>query len=314
MPAKKQTKPSRKPTNKVKVVLGPVQWLLDFANIGCKPGKLYRQDTVSDLGIELKRPPVDPPPHSGGKGGVRVVIDTHDYIWFEMRDGSGKTLYGGKKGEWPSPKEYKDFCRKTRIKINKRESLENPFYFNEIWGAVCRSFGPFYIGQAEAFIHKYYNLKQIQLPDKSLHIKERLLNGFEYWHDNTLTQVACAHILDFWHHYRELRQHVRICRCCGRFWIEAKTRRKYCCKKCENRFNQASRQAVRESLKKQRKIYNRDVDDIAHNEIVDWLCNEHMYKLKEAEKIFKEEKSESSRNVKSLANFRRTCGKKFGLI
>jgi hypothetical protein len=175
---------------------------------------------------------------------------------------------------------------------------------------------PGFTSSAEQYVYGSYKHRRVPLPKPATDnlMPGKLINGLEYPHDNTIIQVVCAYILDFWHNHRELRQHVRQCKCCGKFWIEAKTKKKFCCKKCENRFNQASRQSVRESLKKQRKIYNRDVDDIAHNEIVDWLCNEHMYKLKEAEKIFKEEKSESSRNVKSLANFRRTCGKKFGLI
>jgi hypothetical protein len=130
-------------------------------------------------------------------------------------------------------------------------------------------------------------------------------------HDNTLEQVICAYALDFWHNHRELHAHLRQCKCCGKFWIETNTRRKYCCTKCEDRFNQASRQAVRESLRKQRKDLDKKKEDIAHNEIINWLRKTVDCTPKEAEEFYEYEKCKNSNNVKSLAQFKRTCGKNY---
>ena len=367
MPAKKQTKPSRKPTNKDNNLPESVQWLLDFANLGCRSGNLSLQRVFHRTAA--KRPPAEPTTlkkvlfdscffeevmskldeksffnekrfknveealyqhkllkhilflNKKLNKGERVYeyMDENGNKW--SKEQNGELIYIGNEDDYPSPEEIKDFLSKTGIKEGRKKLkyrdvkvIRNTVIHSLVYKSEIGNSHYVLRERIQSFVRKYIKPKQIQLPDINIDGKECLINGLKYSHDNTLTQVACAYILDYWHNHRELPQYLRQCKCCGKFWIEAKTKKKFCCKKCENRFNQASRQAVRESLKKQRKIYNRDVDDIAHNEIVDWLCNEHMYKLKEAEKIFKDEKSESSRNVKSLANFRRTYGKKFGLI
>jgi hypothetical protein len=83
---------------------------------------------------------------------------------------------------------------------------------------------------------------------------------------------------------------------------------------CENRFNQASRQAVKESLREQRKKLGKDKKEITHNEIINWLCNDLDFKSKDAEKEYEGEKRRNYNNVKSLSNFKRTYGKRNGLI
>ncbi len=312
--AKKRIEPSKKPTTKGKDLPKSVQWLLGFANLGSKPGEL-NLNAVRISGLqEIKRPPVDPPHHCGRENHLRntvVVKDMHYHWWTETIDGSEVTFYRGKKGDLPSPKEYKDFFRKTRIKNNKRDDCLPPL---RAWFMVCSSLSPNVTIVAEHFIYRSYKYRQIPIPkpDEENLMLDKLINGLEYPHDNTLTQVACAYILDFWHNHRELRQHVRQCRCCGKFWIE-KTRKKYCCKKCEDRFNQASRQSVRESRRTQRKKLSKDEKTIAPNEIINWLRKRGCTK-KEAEKEYEDEKRRNINNVKSLANFKRTYGKKSGLI
>ncbi len=334
----KRTKPSKKPTTKGKDLPESVQWLLGFANLGSKPGEL-NLNVVRISGFqEIKRPPVDPPHHCGRENHLRntvVVKDMHYHWWTETIDGSESTyyrgekgnphrwctetidgsevtFYRGKKGDIPSPKEYKDFFRKTRIKNNKRDDYLPPF---QAWGMVCASLSTNVTILAELFVYHSYKYRQIPIPKPDVEnlMLDKLINGLEYPHDNTLTQVACAYILDFWHNHRELRQHVRQCRCCGKFWIE-KTRKKYCCKKCEDRVNQASRQAVRESLRKQREKLSKDDEKIERNKIVKWLCKTGGYTPKKAEEILYNEKHRKSTNVKSLSNFKRTYGKRNGLI
>ncbi len=68
----KRTKPSKKPTTKGKDLPESVQWLLDFANIGSKPGN------VSHLRIwgnsPVKRPPSEP-------AALRIVfLDTRSLV------------------------------------------------------------------------------------------------------------------------------------------------------------------------------------------------------------------------------------------
>ncbi len=360
----KRTKPSIKPTTKGKDLPESVQWLLDFANIGCKPGKLLLTRVYESTTV--KRPPAEP-------GTIKkLTLDSFAYSMlkenrfkdydeymesykgvtsheltkiiirsnkeYDIKDRKltyldengnewcitpkGEVRFCGTKDDEPSPEEFRDFLSKTGIskgrnmkqeKIKKfwttaECSLTSKMTFNEKFLIICQ-------GYAQHSVYKHFKKKQIQLPERSVDDYTSLINGLTYSHDNTLVQATCAYILDFWHNHRELHQHLRQCKCCGKYWIEANTRRKYyCCKKCEDRFNQASRQGVRESLRKQRAKQGKDKKEITHNEIINWLCKTGGYTPKKAEEILNNEKHRKSTNVKSLANFKRTYGKRNGLI
>jgi hypothetical protein len=255
--------------------------------------------------------------------GFLVVVDENGNEWTKTPE--GELIFRGNKDEDPLREELRDFLSKTGISEDRNMKLEK---IKEFWmtaeNSLISKMKPnqeiehFRImlcqGGAQKFVYDHYNQKQIQLPDIGVDGYNSLINGLKYSHDNTLMQVTCAYILDFWHNHRELHQHLRQCKCCGKFWIEANTRRKYCCKKCEDRFNQASRQAVRESLRKQRKTLSQDEEKIERNKIVKWLCKTGGYTPKKAEEILNNEKHRKSTNVKSLANFKRTYGEKSGLI
>jgi hypothetical protein len=233
--------------------------------------------------------------------------------------------YQGNVNDIPPLEEIKDFLSKAGISEGRKKlkyrDVEDIWYRVGI-SLLCkdndstRSQTRFQVRfksrfqDTQRFVSKYYKREQIQLPDKSIDGENSLFSGFKYSHDNTLIQVVCAYILDFWHNHRELHQHVRQCQCCGKFWIEAKAGKKFCCKKCEDRFNQASRQSVRESLRKQRKL-TKENEELAHDEIIKLLCDKGGYNPKKAAEILSNEKST---NAKSLANFKRTYGKKSGLI
>ena len=339
---KEQSKSSKEPVEKTNRLPESVLWLVGFANIGSKQGELNPIKLLRYQ--EIKRPPIDPPCDidiSKNNSAYGTYFKDANHLWkidasckllnewkdrdhlsleeyndllSLKKDDSGKLLYAGKDGDHPSLEEYNDFLRKTGLKSFKRKGHEPTFL--TILILVCSSLIPDRTSYAENFIPIHYKYKEIpmpQLPDEGL-MHGKLVNGLEYPHDKTPTQAACAYILDYWHNHKDLHQDVRQCNCCGTFWIGAKTRKKYCCMKCENRFNQASRQATRESLKKQRETLRKKKEKIARDEIVDFLRAEGGYSKNEADTICDNERNKCLKNVMSLDNFKRTFGKREGLI
>jgi len=372
MSAKKQTKPSRKPTNKDNNLPESVQWLMDYANIGCKPGNLALKRILAKT--ILKRPPAEPgtsKKYVFDSGIIddmlsldkkesfkeknykkenemryrreltkheqelmklilsdneknRKVMRIYDYtdengnVW--TKTPNGEIIYQGNENDNPPIEELKDFLLKSGIS----EGGGNLWFWSvdQIWFRVQCSLltkrkpnEDFHrlMVFAESFVYKCYNPKQIQLRDIRAESVDSLVSGLKYTHNNTLMQVACAYILDFWHNHRELHQHLIQCKCCGRFDIPvAKSvrgrKRKYCSTKCEDRYNQASKQAVRESLRQQREKLSKDNEEMERKEMVKWLCKAGGYTPKEAEVILNNE------NAKGLANLKRTYGKRSGLV
>jgi hypothetical protein len=310
-----------------------VNWLLDFANIGSKPGVLSPHKLLESPII--KRPPNEPPPHRTSPKLVpdfgiltqpEPIVDKNGNAWRETSEGD--LVYCGKGDYYPSHKEFLCFISKTGVAEDLKDSEDSYYWLKQAWTATFQALfcrmeerqGVIFCAiLAEGFVDMNYIYRQIPLPKPNNLEPGILINGLEYPHDNTVTQVVCAYILDYWHNHRELHKCLRQCRCCGKLWLDmpAKNSRggkkKYCCVKCENRFNQASRQVVKESLRKQRKIHNKDVDDIACDEIKEWLHNKHKYKLKDIGKIIEDEALRSQSNIKSFANFKRTYGKRNGL-
>ena len=293
-----------------------VKWLITFANLGSKVGQLYPQKLLGNP--EIKRPPVEPPTISNNHLSIPVT-DKSGCDWLQKTDGS--LTFCGVRDEFPTQKEFNKFLTKTEISGGKRDDYNNLVLtwlsviysiFAKMDKGVDHDYYTFCVMSAESFIVNNYKHKAIPLPP----IKElcqNIVKGLDYPHDNTLTQVASAYILDYWHNQRLLHQNLRQCRCCGRFWFEASTRRKYCCKKCKDRFNYDSRQKVRESLREQRKILSRKGEKITQDEIISFLCDEGGYTKENAVMIYKEESGRCSRNIRSLANFKRTFGEREGL-
>lgn len=352
-------------TTKVKKLPESLNWLIDFANIGSKPGKLFMGRVGQSPA--LKRPPSEPVTSkeicldsnliefalsnwdearyikeglfrdvdearfmrelykgfiSGNKkyNKGRRVIQYRDEKGNEWLKGPNKEIdFAQNKNVEPSLKALRNFLSKTGI----HESVGSSEYWTvkKIWHIAksCllgtrESDRDLFFEKvvAQAFVSMCYDRKQIQFPESHSEDQDWLIKGLKYSHDNTLVQVICAYTLDFWHNHKEWHKSLRQCSCCGKFWVGTKTK-KYCCKKCLDRFNQASRQAVSESVRKQRKTQNNEIEGIVHNEIITWLCRVSDRNTEQAEKIFYDEKRRSSTNIKSLANFKRTYGKRSGL-
>ena len=336
--AEKQNKPSKKPTTGGKNLSiinkdlpKSVRWLLDFANLGCKAGKLSIKNVYGEA--KVKRPPFEPATLKKilfeydctakilsnvdrlsiqkmneivayvDKGIYsRKFLDVNDNEWLVTI--TGETIYCGNISDYPFLKEIKSFLLKAGISIDsiKNENISDVWFVAK--ASLCSMLDVHYLVKtyAQNFVNSYYNLNQIQLPKICIDDNHSLINGLKYTHDNTLFQVTCAYILDFWHNQRSLHEYLRQCKCCGKFWFrfKAKTRLKYCCKKCEDRFNQASRQANKDSQASRRKWKKQT----AKKEIIDLLCN-YGCTRKDAEEIYEKERKSHPENVANLKTYAR---------
>jgi len=359
MSAKKRTKSSKKPTKKDKDLPESVQWLLDFVNLGCKPGKLNPSNVFGES-LALKRPPSEPGTptiiHSstGASGlikpgflkeynsipitrkkSVKEILETviesvkhplkkydtpqvyqdakgNDWVKYPK----GKPIFIGAGKDCPTLPEFKDFFSETGVK-DEDDRTQIWCYTSFCLGIKINNIFDQHEGEthlirmlfAEAFVTNRYDKKQIQLPVLGARYEDSLCNGLVYSHNNTLSQVTCAYILDFWHNRREFHKYLRQCRCCGKFWFDMPTKgrrgrkREYCGKKCEDRFNQASRAASR-ALKASSRKWKKQT---AKQEIINWLYNlDSDMTKKAAEEMYEDEKKAHPKNVASLTAFRKS--------
>ena len=257
MPKTKRTKPSKKTTTKGNDLPASVKWLLEFVNLGCKPGVLNR-GKVFEESSTLNRPPSEPGTpttiHSStGVSGLLTPSYSHikEYISIPITKKKSlqeifKTIFGStnkkicnydtplcyrdKNGnDWlkypeeqpifigaskdsPTLQEFRDFFSKTGI-IEEDDRVQIWCYTNFCLGIKINNifeqdengnesvYHLIRVLFAEAFVTNRYDKKQIQLPVLGVRYEDSLCNGLKYSHDNTLSQVACAYILDFWHNH-----------------------------------------------------------------------------------------------------------------
>ncbi len=331
MSAKKRAKSSKKLTTKSKDLPESVQWLRDFANLGCKPGVLSLKRGYGNA--KVKRPPSKPAALKKilfeydckakilsnvdrltiqkmneivayvDKGIYsRKFLDMNDNEWLETT--TGETIYCGKRSDYPLLKEIKNFLLETGISKNgsKNENI------GEVWlvaeASLCSMLDAHYLVKtyAQGFVHNYYNLNQIQLPKICVDDKDSLINGLKYEHDGSLIQTTCAYILDFWHNRREFHKYLRQCRCCGKFEFIQGGKWTYCGKDCKRVFDYRSRSDDLISHTEYREDLDKEVRELAYNDIIKCL-RERGCTLKEAKEIYKKTKP---KNRKSLKEFKRT--------
>ncbi len=235
--------------------------------------------------------------------------DINGNYWVKYPD--KEPILIGTMNDNPTPKQFRSFFSKTgvadaddRIQIwiytnmCLRLKIKNNFDKDESVHHFMRVFF------AEAFVTNRYDEKQIQLPVLGVRYEDSLCNGLKYSHDNTLSQVACAYILDFWHNQYKLHPDLRQCNCCGKFYFifEEEASEKYCYyNMCGNRFNQPSRLANKDSQASSRKWKRLE----SKKEIVNWLYSIGIPK-EEALERYEEEKKAHPKNVASLRAFQKS--------
>ncbi len=333
MATKKHIKSLKKSTTKSKDLPESIQWLLDFANIDSKSGELFPEKVVG-LPI-IKRPPAEPAPLAKDQfkkiiDGVSSILspdeksyiekilnkslckDENDIIWTKQDDGS--LNYRGALNSFPQIEVFRQFLSKRKITVDPQVlSMQKEYLQYILCWRIARisllskmNFGnevdvSGYIAETSTFILDAYKFPYPK--------------GKKYHHDNTLSQVICAYIQDFWYNYKELHQHLKQCGCCGLLSVETPAKgirgrkKKYCSKECKDKFNQASRKANKDSKANSRRCKKEQ----ARKKIIDWLC-EVGFTRKEAMEEYEKEKCTHPNNVASLKSFQNSYGRRFGLF
>ncbi len=347
MPAKKQTKPSRKPTNKDNNLPESVQWLLKFLNLRSMPGKQNLNKLPVDVRKELKCPPLHP-----GLGVEQCSPTLEDFKQFFLK-------------EWIPPK------KGTELLLENGRSLESlntevkypetwymPTYDNypfelklfvqisELWGEFCRILGNMIHGTKtydnegtaeESFNHfkktiteKYIEcLDDDEIPDKGGYSKNRgadfrgirdvIVGGvFEidsFPHYGMLPQALYASILDFSCNHKKRLSRLRQCPLCGTFFYPKQRGRPsdYCTNECKKVFTRRPRNVDKALKASSRKRIKKVTMKIAKKEIIDWLRT-FDFAREEAEEEYEKEKSSNPNNVASLKAFQNSYGRRFGLL
>ena len=154
MSAKEQSKASKKPTNKDKDLSESVQWLLDFVNLGCKPGVLLLKRLHEE--VKINCPPKEPSAfrtllidYTKGEESLAMdkecsiedqlerklksialkehkgiyskrFIDINGNEWVETVE--GKFLFVGNENDFPNEEEIKVFLRETGIQLPQNQT------------------------------------------------------------------------------------------------------------------------------------------------------------------------------------------------
>jgi hypothetical protein len=246
----------------VKNLPEPVQWLLDFANLGCIPGepnpqrfKSYHTDTFQEYITnehipKLKRPPIELlspekkkskntpcentifrlPLHEQIKrlrpGKIPYLITDDGYVVSKAE--TGEPVFHGKNKDYPSIKEFKDFISKERIPLNKKRDYG---FLITCWYSTQSVFYRVIQGNDKEVLHPYVKeLSDYAIENKTAH---------------KLSQWVFKYVRDFWNNQRALHSRLRQCRCCGKFWLIENTKikpRVYCSDKCNKAFHKQARE------------------------------------------------------------------------
>ena len=265
-----------------------VQWLLDFANIGCKLGELNTQRVLNFEPV--KRPPAEPPKDISKLTPKEIkyfnskdskdwtptelksmfVVDDKGYEWVRAETG---VYYGGipRDKALPSMDAFVEFLSKNIAKL-PHESIS---YYD----LICL--------QAEVLRFLYTVMSTVikRENDFTDSINDFLVPIFHYHtnvrNKNPLASMVCDYILEFWNQHQGLHPLLRQCKYCGTFWIEEKSKRgrsrKYCSTECEDKFNQPSRENDSKNKKRYRVMKYAKVKNL----ILEWLQNNDYKQNKE---------------------------------
>jgi len=311
-----------------------VKWLLDFANIGSKPGELF-PEKVAEVS-KIKRPPTEPAPLAKDPfkkiiDGVSSILspdekshiekilkkslyrDKNDIIWTKQKDGS--LNYRGASNSSPPTEVFRKFLSKTKITVaphvvnTPKENLQ----YILCWNIARKSILSMMDFDKKIDVSGYITMTNMFILDT---YKNPYTKGKKYHHDNTLSQAICAYIQDFLNNQKELHQHLRQCGCCGLLWVETVVKgsrgrkKKYCSTKCKDTFSHSSRKANKVSQANSRRWKR----ERAKKEIINWLSRTAGFSPEKAKKEYEKEAKTHPNNVASLKVFQKTYGRRTYLI
>jgi len=266
-----------------------VQWLLGFANLGCKEGKLNPQRFRGHTLPIVKRPPTEPPTKKDRRYPNRdkpnnYFVDKAGYLW-EGDKTTENPKFHGEAAFYPTLEEFEDFFSKNRIIPIELSPTTFPIKsvltglednLSEAKRAVLSDYK---LNVHQVLINLFQGVRYvlgfiIQENDKKGvvdHYKkmfEKIKPLATSQSNNTQLKAVYTIIFAFWDYHRmDLHPRLRQCPGCGAYWIADNVKKQgrpqeYCTKVCENEFNQASRRKNSESSqrckKRKRKKSRRD--------------------------------------------------------
>lgn len=303
-----------------------VQWLLDFANLGCKQGEANLQSL--DIMPILNRPPVKEPevtgllrnlPHSG----LNTFTDEQGNEWLDTR---GKPVYLGK-SKYPSRLEFETFFTRngadTYLEIVISNDQKGLFlfqgegfwsdmaydYLQSFWVIARRALFSAIGGERgfnthelqESVLRKYYELSGTSPSD---------IKGSVFAHGGDMPCALYANILNLQENRKEYHSCLMACKYCGTFFLIAEKqkgrRRVFCGNECKVSFH-----LVSSDTDSKRKKKNRERKD-AKKPIIK-ILRKAGFTEEEAEEIYNKEKQKHPKNVASADEFHRTYGTKNGI-
>lgn len=245
-----------------------VSFLLEYANIGCVPGKL-KVEWGHNV-PELRRPPIDPPEWI--KPLTQEEIDHCESMDMEallklmfvnynghryIRCEDGKVRYAGKpmSESYPSQHEFEEFFEKHQINTppNYEDCVKILHEVRRLLlTIVCKNEG----GNKKLIETALDYIKTLTLWDYKLQGK-----GFD--------GSICRSMVYLWNEHK-VHSLIKQCPCCAKFSIKGRASL-YCSDKCRVRYNR--------HVKAQENKYKRDRVKKGHDrvreDIIKWLTREH---------------------------------------
>lgn len=302
-----------------------VQWLLDFANLGCRPGVFNPRKMFSD--VDIKRPPVKQPPPRTKPTVVSseeefletdercAWIEHEGHVWKKVKN---KMYYEGKRNAFPIEGAIIEGDKIQRIwstgdplvtledfqklfpetKFDPDEGFLLPFSF---WGKVR-----FAVFCKTNFGKKTH--KPLEFYESSVHH----LLGLRY--PNPCLEKIQDSIRILWYEHKNLHPLLNLCQCCGIFWMQKKTKGKpqvFCSIECKEMFHRQAREVVKKRVRKIRAV-NREFqqkEDV--KELEKWLINKEEFLPREAKKRAYELVYKYKETFK---NYKRTVSIKYGIL
>lgn len=318
---------SQKNKKVVKDIPSSTQWLLEFVNLGKEPGELSTPAPFID---RLKRKPERSEVDISnlrfyplrGKGPFRAV-DQSGNMWVKKtRDAVPE--WGGKREELPEKELWELVSRRglpgltraiffheedeiaTLKKFEAEVKSVSIIWLDRLWHEMRYTLYLIMGGKgADDFFEEYFNPEEDEPRGPRILTREggRRLE-FEADPYNLFKGIL-AYFGDFYVNKHELHSRLKLCPCCGRFWIAEKSigrPRIFCGSKCEDLFNQLPKDKKREVMAARREEARRKRKGKERGEITKLLQEKFKYSEKEA---IKEAKNWIDKQGKTLNQFKR---------
>ena len=281
-------------------------WLLDFVNLGRKEGKLCPPDYALD---KLKRKP-DPSQaddlttsffsYTGFRG-----IDKDNNIWTTSETSDGKLISMKVTGfpveEFKNLSIEKGMPVKSHVFFPGESKTLNPEDCDiceilRLWVEIKKGF--YWIAKENISKKHSYRPDFLKPFFYSGRLFDQLMQESELMHDdlfeNSLTKAIAVCFFNFYYRQEELRERLRCCHCCGRFFIP-QPKKKFCSPQCKTKFHSLPKEKKAELERQYRQIRKRNRQKKEYEELFELLkkygCSDSEAKREAREWIYEKCKS-----------------------